>query len=191
MEALLSSRGLSVKSLTLDKHCKSLNDTAELHLGLPIPADNLCRDKSGTCSGKRSRFTLRSMHFFPHRNNLQAEVFLVLAFASTLAVLDPLFFRNQCLCVGVQVSTNTALLVTLTESTGTSNSSFAEFSVVVFNNGKGTAAVLPTGSTVTLYDRGEWLGAATLFPVNGSSLPGASAGELHLAWQPCITNAYL
>ena len=78
--------------------------------------------------------------------------------------------------LGLQVSTKTALLVVLAPSTGDTNSSFAEVSIVVYTEGSGTAADLSSGGTVTVFDQGTQLGTSKLSPVNGSSLPGACAG---------------
>lgn len=75
----------------------------------------------------------------------------------------------------MQAPTSTALLVTLAASTGGSNSSFAEFSIVV--SGNTTADEISAGGTVTVYDQGEEIGTSKLSPVDGSSLPGASAGD--------------
>ena len=75
-----------------------------------------------------------------------------------------------------QVSTNTSLFVVLAPSTGDTNTSFAEISVVVFTDGTGAAAELSSAGTVRVSDQGNRLGISKLLPVNGSSLPGACAG---------------
>jgi hypothetical protein len=75
----------------------------------------------------------------------------------------------------LQAPTSTALLITLAASTGGSNSSFAEFSVVV--SGNITADEISAHGTVTVYDQGEAIGTSKLSSVIGSSLPGATAGD--------------
>ena len=81
--------------------------------------------------------------------------------------------------------TTTTLLVTLTPSTGASNSSFAEITAVVYSYATGT---VPNTNTVTITDSGSILGSTRLTPVNGSSFPSTFAGKAAFPWQPCGVN---